>query len=74
MMLHDSLPTLGWLDIHVQWNVSLTLEWNLKPIFAKCLAQHGVTARLTTVKNPQANAICKHLHQAIGNSLRTMQI
>ena len=34
MMLHDSLPTLGWLDIHIQWNVSLTLEWNLKPIFA----------------------------------------
>ena len=45
-----------------------------KAHFHQCLAQHGITARLTIVKNPQANAICKHLHQAIGNSLRMMQI
>ena len=26
----------------------------------------------TTVKNPQANAICERLHQSISNTLRTM--
>jgi hypothetical protein len=45
-----------------------------KAHFCQCLAQHGITARLTTVKNPQANAICECLHQMIGNSLRMMQI
>jgi hypothetical protein len=29
-------------------------------------------AALTTVKNPQANIICKRAHQLIGNTLRTM--
>jgi hypothetical protein len=45
-----------------------------KAHFCQCLAQHGIAARPTTVKNPQANAICKCLHQMIGNSLRMMQI
>ena len=27
---------------------------------------------ITTVKNPQANAVCEQLHQTIRNSLRTM--
>jgi hypothetical protein len=32
------------------------------------LEQYDVQCRPTTVKNPQANAICKHMHQAVGNN------
>ena len=40
--------------------------------FQQILAQHGITRRPTTVKNPQANAICERMHQSIGNTLRTL--
>jgi hypothetical protein len=33
---------------------------------------NGVKLVPTTVKNPQANAICERVHQTIGNTLRTM--
>ena len=33
---------------------------------------HVIQIITTTVKNPQANAICERLHQSISNTLRTM--
>jgi hypothetical protein len=37
--------------------------------FQHMLTQYNIQRRPTTVKNPQANAICKHMHQVVGNSL-----
>jgi hypothetical protein len=37
------------------------------------LQQYKIKRRPTTVKNPQANAICKCMHQAVGNSLRVLR-
>jgi hypothetical protein len=36
------------------------------------LETHGIQDITTTVKNPQANAICERMHQTIGNSLWTL--
>jgi transposase InsO family protein len=33
---------------------------------------HGIQARPTTAKNPQANSVCERMHQSIGNSLRVL--
>jgi transposase InsO family protein len=33
---------------------------------------NGIKLVHTTVKKPQANAICERVHQTIGNTLRTM--
>ena len=35
--------------------------------FSQMLWHHGIHMIPTSVKNPQANAICEHLHQTIGN-------
>ena len=40
--------------------------------FLHMLHANGIKDVTTTVKNPQANAICERLHQSISNSLRTM--
>jgi Integrase core domain len=41
--------------------------------FQNMLAQYDTQRRPTTVKNPQANAICERMHQAVGNSLRVLR-
>jgi transposase InsO family protein len=41
--------------------------------FQHMLQQYNIKHRPTTVKNPQANAICERMHQAVGNSLRELQ-
>jgi transposase InsO family protein len=33
---------------------------------------HNINDRTTTAKNPQANAVCERMHQAIGNTLRVL--
>jgi transposase InsO family protein len=38
--------------------------------FQYVLQRHGIHAQPTSVKNPQANAICERMHQAVGNALR----
>ena len=40
--------------------------------FSHMLQANGIKDVTTTVKNPQANAICKQLHQSISNSLQPM--
>ena len=40
--------------------------------FSHMLCVNGIKDVTTTVKDPQANAICEQLHQSISNSLRTM--
>lgn len=40
--------------------------------FQRLIRQYGIRRHPTTVKNPQANAICERLHQTVGNSLRTL--
>jgi transposase InsO family protein len=39
--------------------------------FQELLESYGVEDRVTTVKKPQANAILEHVHQVLGNMLRT---
>ena len=40
--------------------------------FQQLLRRHGIKPKPTTSKNPQANAICERMHQAVGNTLRAM--
>jgi transposase InsO family protein len=40
--------------------------------FQQVLLTHGILPRPTTVKNPQANAICERLHQTVENALRPL--
>ena len=35
---------------------------------------NGIKHKLTTIKNPQANAICKHIHQVLGTMMCTSEI
>ena len=37
--------------------------------FQRVLERHHIRKHPTTVKNPQANAICEHLHQMVTNVL-----
>jgi hypothetical protein len=41
------------------------MEWP----FQEMLVRHNIQRRPTTAKNPRANAICKRMHQSIGNNL-----
>jgi hypothetical protein len=41
--------------------------------FQHMLEQYDIQCQPTTVKNLQANAICKRMHQAAGNSLRILK-
>ncbi|KAG7372944.1 reverse transcriptase RNA-dependent DNA polymerase [Nitzschia inconspicua] len=40
--------------------------------FLRCLHRNGIQAVPTTVKNPQANAICERMHSTLGDILRTL--
>jgi hypothetical protein len=40
--------------------------------FTYVLRRHRIDPRPTTVKNPQANAICERLHQTVANALRPL--
>jgi hypothetical protein len=40
--------------------------------FQLVLMRHNIHGRATTVKNPQANAVCERLHQTIMNVLRPL--
>jgi len=40
--------------------------------FQQMLYFTGIKAAPTTVKNPQANAICERMHQVVGNALRVL--
>jgi len=40
--------------------------------FQRILERNHVKDVPTTVKNPQANAICERMHQTVGNTLRTL--
>jgi transposase InsO family protein len=47
-------------------------EFTGAPLLQHMLVLNGIKDVTTTVKNPQANAICERLHQSISNSLRVM--
>ncbi|KAG7336539.1 reverse transcriptase RNA-dependent DNA polymerase [Nitzschia inconspicua] len=40
--------------------------------FLRCLHRNGIQAVPTTVKNPQANAICERMHSTLGDILHTL--
>ena len=40
--------------------------------FQQMLQRNGIHAQSTTVKNPQANAICEQMHHTVGNTLHTL--
>jgi hypothetical protein len=44
------------------------IGWN----FQEMLDRNNIQSHCTTMKNPQANEICKQMHQYIGNSLRVL--
>ncbi len=35
---------------------------------------YGIKLKPTTIKNPQANAICEHIHQVLGTMMRTSEL
>jgi hypothetical protein len=41
--------------------------------FQHMLDQYDITRQPITLKNPQANAICKRMHEVVGNSLRGLK-
>jgi transposase InsO family protein len=43
-----------------------------KGAFKEMLHRHGIKLNPTTVKNPQANAVCERLHQTVGDVLRSL--
>eukprot|EP00957_Ditylum_brightwellii_P037207 2817049-Ditylum_brightwellii.AAC.1 len=45
-----------------------TSEW------VELLSSYGIYSKPTTVKNPQANAICEHIHHTIANSLHAQDL
>jgi transposase InsO family protein len=40
--------------------------------FRQLLLRYGIENVATSVRNPQANAICERMHQVVGNILRTL--
>jgi hypothetical protein len=40
--------------------------------FQQMLDRHHIHKHPITAKNPQANAVCKRMHQVVGNSLRVV--
>jgi hypothetical protein len=45
------------------------IGWN----FQEMLHCNNIQSCCTSTKNPQANAICKRMHQLVGNSLRVLR-
>jgi transposase InsO family protein len=45
------------------------IGWN----FQEMLHCNNIQSCCTTTKNQQANAICKRMHQSVGNSLRVLR-
>ncbi len=39
-----------------------------------CKDDYGIKCKPITVRNPQANSILEHVHQTIGNMIRTFQV
>jgi hypothetical protein len=35
---------------------------------------YGIKRKPTTIKNPQANAICEHVHQVLGSMMHTSEL
>ncbi len=42
--------------------------------FQSLMDTYGIKRKLTSVKNPQANAILEHIHVVLGNMLRTSEL
>jgi hypothetical protein len=43
-------------------------------IFETLCDSYGIKRKPTTIKTPQANAICEHVHQVLGTRMRTSEI
>jgi len=43
-------------------------------IFETLCDSYGIKRKPTTIKTPQANAICEHIHQVLGTRMRTSEI
>ena len=48
------------------------LEFKLH--FQTLCNSYGIKRKPTTIKNPQANAICEHVHQVLGTMMRTAEL
>jgi hypothetical protein len=46
----------------------------LKLHFETLCESYGIKRKPTTIKNPQANAICERIHQVLGTMMRTSEI
>eukprot|EP00957_Ditylum_brightwellii_P066873 5075336-Ditylum_brightwellii.AAC.1 len=55
-------------DVIFDNRTEFTSEW------VELLASYGIFSKPTTIKNPQANAICEHIHQTIADSLCTQHL
>jgi hypothetical protein len=48
--------------------------WEIKLHFETLCESHGIKRKPTTIKNPQANAICERIHQVLGTMMRFSEI
>jgi hypothetical protein len=48
------------------------LEFKLH--FETLCNSYGIKCKPTTIKNPQANAICEHVHQVLGTMMHTSEL
>ena len=39
-----------------------------------CKKDYGIKCKVITTRNPQANAIIEHVHQVLGNLVRTFEL
>ena len=46
----------------------------IKLHFKTLCESYGIKRKPTTIKNPQTNAICEHIHQVLGAMMRTSEI
>jgi hypothetical protein len=42
--------------------------------FGTLCDSYGIKRKPTTIKNPQANTICEHVHQVLGTMMRTAKL
>ncbi len=65
-----------WLKRYL-WPTQITYDRGSEFIgaeFHAMMKDHGIKRKPIMVRSPQANAICKRMHQVIGNIIRTLEL
>lgn len=65
-----------WLSRY-PWPTQITFDRGSEfkaEVYKMITEAYGIRARMTTTRNPQANAIVERVHQTIGNMIRTFRV